>query len=148
MCGLRFCEKCIRLRCVSFLRGVFFVTVDGWFFFFFGGRYVDIAFDAYAGVFKCPRCMDICNCTACCSKRGETYVSSRGVKIDIPISQLYADVPLPRPGRASLSTAAAAAPFTEQPLLVLFPSLLGRARRWWMIRRAALERWTGLAIAI
>lgn len=41
-----------------------------------------ITFDADAMEFICPKCQGICNCTSCCSRRGETYVSSKGVKVD------------------------------------------------------------------
>ena len=52
-----------------------------------------ITFDPLPVSFKCPRCMGTCNCTSCCAKRGETYVSSRGKKFDVPFSDLYTHVP-------------------------------------------------------
>ncbi|PIL30018.1 hypothetical protein GSI_07930 [Ganoderma sinense ZZ0214-1] len=58
-CGLRYCSRCIELR------------------------YPGIAFDAYARQFVCPRCQDICNCTVCCSRRGETYISARVGKLPV-----------------------------------------------------------------
>jgi hypothetical protein len=48
-----------------------------------------IPFDSYMTNFKCPKCTKTCNCTHCCSKRGETYVTTRSVKVDIPISEHY-----------------------------------------------------------
>ncbi|KAI0770911.1 hypothetical protein BD413DRAFT_69690 [Trametes elegans] len=57
VCGLRFCERCVM------------------------NRYPDMDFDAYAVRFKCPRCQDICNCTACCARRGEPYISARVGKL-------------------------------------------------------------------
>ncbi|KAI0364917.1 hypothetical protein BV20DRAFT_973874 [Pilatotrama ljubarskyi] len=56
-CGLRYCERCIE------------------------NRYPEIAFNAYAVRFVCPRCQDACNCTACCARRGETYISARVGKL-------------------------------------------------------------------
>ncbi|GJE89382.1 hypothetical protein PsYK624_054820 [Phanerochaete sordida] len=64
-CGLKYCEKCIRLR------------------------YPDIEFNSYAISFKCPRCTNTCNCTVCCRKRGEEYVPSEGHKLGILPSALY-----------------------------------------------------------
>ena len=69
-------------------------------------------FDPYAPAFRCPRCEGTCNCTSCCAKRNELYVSSRGHKLDIPIFDIYAYAPLnrkthntsmPKPTRPSLS---------------------------------------------
>ncbi|CCL99942.1 uncharacterized protein FIBRA_01967 [Fibroporia radiculosa] len=59
-CGMRFCVNCIVKR------------------------YPEIQFDAYARVFECPRCLNTCNCTVCCRKRGETYIPApRGrIKFD------------------------------------------------------------------
>lgn len=51
LCGKRFCRNCV------------------------DKRYPDIEFDSYARVFTCPKCSDTCNCTACCGRRGEQYVS-------------------------------------------------------------------------
>ncbi|KAI0329137.1 hypothetical protein GY45DRAFT_1305377 [Cubamyces sp. BRFM 1775] len=56
-CGLRFCERCIT------------------------NRYPEITFDAYAVRFVCPRCQNTCNCTSCCARRGETYISARVGKL-------------------------------------------------------------------
>ncbi|KAM5536359.1 hypothetical protein V8D89_009957 [Ganoderma adspersum] len=61
-CGLRYCSRFIELR------------------------YPDIAFEAYARYFVCLRCLDTCNCTVCCSKRGETYISARIGKLPPPNS--------------------------------------------------------------
>ncbi|KAK7688359.1 hypothetical protein QCA50_008731 [Cerrena zonata] len=54
-CGLYFCERCITRR------------------------YPEIEFNAFDEDFICPKCDDFCNCTACCRRRGEEYISSRGV---------------------------------------------------------------------
>ncbi|KAM5536349.1 hypothetical protein V8D89_009947 [Ganoderma adspersum] len=62
-CGLRYCSRCIERR------------------------YPDIVFEAYARHFICPRCQDTCNCTSCCSKRGETYISARVGKLPPPNSE-------------------------------------------------------------
>ena len=35
-----------------------------------------MTFNPYATLFKCPACCDTCNCTKCCSNRGEPYISS------------------------------------------------------------------------
>ena len=40
-----------------------------------------MAFDAFARQFVCPRCQDTCNCTQCCARRGETYISARVGKL-------------------------------------------------------------------
>lgn len=47
-------------------------------------RYPGMEFDAFAPVFECPKCADTCNCTGCCARRGETYVSTRNVKVSVP----------------------------------------------------------------
>ena len=44
-------------------------------------------FEAYARHFVCPRCQDTCNCTTCCNKRGETYISARVGKLPPPNSE-------------------------------------------------------------
>lgn len=51
-----------------------------------------VLFDPYMTNFKCPKCMNMCNCTHCCSKRGEPYVTTRGVKCNVPISEYYEKV--------------------------------------------------------
>ncbi|KDR73227.1 hypothetical protein GALMADRAFT_725227 [Galerina marginata CBS 339.88] len=51
-CGKHFCVRC------------------------FAVRYPDEEFDVTPREFTCPACQGYCNCTICCSKRGETYVSS------------------------------------------------------------------------
>ncbi|KAI0638750.1 hypothetical protein C8Q77DRAFT_1077361 [Trametes polyzona] len=56
-CGLRFCYRCIE------------------------NRYPEIEFNSYAVRFVCPRCTGTCNCTACCAKRGEVYISARVGKL-------------------------------------------------------------------
>ncbi|KAI1787653.1 hypothetical protein LXA43DRAFT_1028391, partial [Ganoderma leucocontextum] len=56
-CGLRYCSRCIELR------------------------YPDVVFEPFARHFVCPRCRDTCNCTHCCGKRGETYISARVGKL-------------------------------------------------------------------
>ncbi|CAL1697120.1 unnamed protein product [Somion occarium] len=53
ICGLRFCERCIERR------------------------YPQMVFDSSDLEFTCPKCADYCNCTACCARRGETYISAR-----------------------------------------------------------------------
>ncbi|KAJ8489463.1 hypothetical protein ONZ45_g13565 [Pleurotus djamor] len=60
-CEKRYCIKCIMLR------------------------YDDqvYAFDASESNKPCPACMDICNCTSCCSRRKETYVSARTFSVRI-----------------------------------------------------------------
>jgi len=45
-------------------------------------RYPEITFDAFSKTWTCPWCEDACNCTICCTKRGEDYVSTRFEKID------------------------------------------------------------------
>ena len=40
-----------------------------------------MTFDPYAETFSCPRCTDTCNCTHCCARRGETYISARVGKL-------------------------------------------------------------------
>ena len=47
-------------------------------------RYPEITFDAYAVCFVCPRCQNTCNCTSCCARRGETYISARVGKLPPP----------------------------------------------------------------
>ena len=44
-------------------------------------RYPDMTFNPYAVSFNCPRCLGTCNCTQCCAKRGETYISARVGKL-------------------------------------------------------------------
>ncbi|TBU41536.1 hypothetical protein BD309DRAFT_992326 [Dichomitus squalens] len=56
-CGLRYCQRCIELR------------------------YPDVSFDSYAVHFVCPRCQNICNCTACARQRNEPYISLRVGKL-------------------------------------------------------------------
>ncbi|KAF9496986.1 hypothetical protein BDN71DRAFT_654516 [Pleurotus eryngii] len=60
-CGKEFCMRCIMLR------------------------YDDrvFPFDASAKDRPCPMCMDICNCTQCCLRRKEVYVSSVGACVKI-----------------------------------------------------------------
>ncbi|KAJ8495406.1 hypothetical protein ONZ45_g12869 [Pleurotus djamor] len=60
-CEKRYCIKCIMLR------------------------YDDqvYAFDASESNKPCPACMDICNCTSCCSRRKETYVSAKTFSVRI-----------------------------------------------------------------
>ncbi|KAJ3522193.1 hypothetical protein NM688_g8907 [Phlebia brevispora] len=70
-CGLRFCERCVLIR------------------------YPDMVFDDTVNDFVCPKCSGFCNCTHCCDKRGEQYVSTRGVKTNVPkISAPDGDVSL------------------------------------------------------
>ncbi|EMD41288.1 hypothetical protein CERSUDRAFT_101801 [Gelatoporia subvermispora B] len=59
-CGMRFCVMCIIKR------------------------YPDIKFESYPRQFTCPRCRNTCNCTACCRKRGEQYVSSSRARVQLP----------------------------------------------------------------
>lgn len=40
-------------------------------------RYPNITFNPFAVTFKCPRCRGTCNCTMCCARRGEQYISAR-----------------------------------------------------------------------
>ncbi len=47
-------------------------------------RYPGLAFNPYAVEFRCPRCVDNCNCTSCCNRRGETYISARVGKLPPP----------------------------------------------------------------
>jgi Zinc-finger domain of monoamine-oxidase A repressor R1 len=47
-----------------------------------GFRYPEITFDAFSKTWICPWCQDVCNCTVCCTKRGDEYVSTRFEKID------------------------------------------------------------------
>ena len=42
----------------------------------FRRRYPNEEFDAALKHFACPACLNYCNCTVCCKKRGEKYVSS------------------------------------------------------------------------
>jgi hypothetical protein len=49
-------------------------------------RYPTIEFDSLATDFLCPRCADYCNCTSCCNRRGETYVSTKHVKTGLELS--------------------------------------------------------------
>ncbi|KAH9475773.1 hypothetical protein JR316_0011332 [Psilocybe cubensis] len=55
-CDSKFCLRCLTTRYPDelFYDGIEIVWAD-----------------------NCPRCLEFCNCTACCKKRGETYVSSR-----------------------------------------------------------------------
>ncbi|KAH7890317.1 hypothetical protein F5I97DRAFT_1971899 [Phlebopus sp. FC_14] len=55
VCGKRFCQRCI-LR-----------------------RYPDITFDQFTAGFMCPMCTNTCNCSTCCKKRGEEFISMRDV---------------------------------------------------------------------
>lgn len=45
-------------------------------------RYPEITFDALSKTWVCPWCQGNCNCTVCCTKRGEEYISTRFEKID------------------------------------------------------------------
>ena len=65
--------------------------------------YPDIIFDKYATSFKCPRCLNNCNCSHCCPKRNEEYISRRGIKVDIAPSAIYAEV-LERESRGVIVT--------------------------------------------
>ncbi|KAJ8689576.1 hypothetical protein PTI98_012467 [Pleurotus ostreatus] len=60
-CGKDFCMRCVMMR------------------------YDDriFPFDASAKNRPCPMCMDICNCTQCCLRRKEVYVSSVGACVKI-----------------------------------------------------------------
>lgn len=71
-CELRFCERCITRR---YVRGIVFpqVSVLNW-----SVRYPDLKFNPATENFICPKCSGYCNCTACCNRRGEEYISSRG----------------------------------------------------------------------
>jgi len=45
-------------------------------------RYHDIEFHQFKKDFDCPACLNKCNCTACCDKRREVYVTTRHIKFD------------------------------------------------------------------
>jgi len=45
-------------------------------------RYHDIEFHQFKKDFDCPACFNKCNCTACCDKRREVYVTTRHIKFD------------------------------------------------------------------
>jgi hypothetical protein len=45
-------------------------------------RYHDIEFHQFKKDFDCPACLNICNCTACCDRRREVYVTSKHVRLD------------------------------------------------------------------
>ena len=89
-CGLLFCHKCVLLRCVS---STFMIAHRVMISLVY--RYPSIEFNEYATYFACPKCLDTCNCTACCGRRGEKYVSSRGKKITQELRILRAFTLLP-----------------------------------------------------
>ena len=45
-------------------------------------RYHDIEFQQFKKDFDCPACLNKCNCTACCDKRKEVYITTRHIKFD------------------------------------------------------------------
>lgn len=45
-------------------------------------RYHDIEFHQFKKDFDCPACLNKCNCTSCCEKRNEVYVTTRHIKFD------------------------------------------------------------------
>ncbi|KAF9779891.1 hypothetical protein BJ322DRAFT_348629 [Thelephora terrestris] len=45
-------------------------------------RYHDIEFQQFKKNFDCPACLDKCNCTSCCEKRKEVYITTRHIKFD------------------------------------------------------------------
>jgi hypothetical protein len=77
-CGKKYCVGCILKRYSSC-----FITVAPVSFMLWNApRYPAIEFYPYATRFICPSCTSTCNCTACCAKRKEPYISTRHVKID------------------------------------------------------------------
>ena len=48
----------------------------------FRTRYHNIEFHQFKKDFDCPACLDICNCTVCCNKRREVYITTRHVKFN------------------------------------------------------------------
>ncbi|KAI0083425.1 hypothetical protein BDY19DRAFT_998574 [Irpex rosettiformis] len=62
-CLLLFCEKCVLKRYST----------------------SQLTFDLEATDFMCPKCEGFCNCTTCCKKRGEVYVSTKHVKTGLEI---------------------------------------------------------------
>ncbi|KAI0089713.1 hypothetical protein BDY19DRAFT_82367 [Irpex rosettiformis] len=62
-CLLLFCEKCVLKRYST----------------------SQLTFDLGATDFVCPKCEGFCNCTTCCKKRGEVYVSTKHVKTGLEI---------------------------------------------------------------
>ena len=83
-CGKLFCARCITIRCVVhpffcflFFFPLLFLSVLDLFIYSGLHRYPPGRFDyAQKQNNNCPYCQGCCNCTACCSKRGEKYVSS------------------------------------------------------------------------
>ncbi|KAF9645314.1 hypothetical protein BDM02DRAFT_596360 [Thelephora ganbajun] len=45
-------------------------------------RYHDIEFHQFKEDFECPACLNKCNCTVCCDKRKEVYITTRHIKFD------------------------------------------------------------------
>jgi len=80
-CGKMFCARCITNRyAVLFFFSFFFslfALIRTWTYSFCLHRYPPGRFDyTQKQDNNCPHCQQFCNCTSCCSKRGETYVST------------------------------------------------------------------------
>jgi hypothetical protein len=45
-------------------------------------RYHNILFEQFRDDFVCPSCCNECNCSSCCRKKREPYISCCGIKID------------------------------------------------------------------
>ncbi|KAI0344365.1 hypothetical protein BDW22DRAFT_1419339 [Trametopsis cervina] len=85
-------------------------------------RYPDIPFDPDIPDWECPKCAGFCNCTACCQKRGETYVSTRHVVTDVELARRA-----PRRGpKANPRRTSRRSESSEEPVIIPQPMAAGQ----------------------